>query len=294
MRSHLCEREFAHSGEPFKWGHELQTCGHGRGEQYVHEYACEYARECYCFMVIYDTNRSWGEFMLIKYRKLGILSVSLMILLACAVVGLAADPNGSEEIESLPELPLILKGDLDVNGAPVAAGSEIQAYYGGKLIAESTVKNEGEYVLNLNLGTDDYENLGDVEFYIDGNAADLTIPESKAAAIADEDVPGSIVEMDVQGSVSQPSGSSDGSNSDEENKAVVVTDENVSDSSVDEPEEEPGDEVNADNASGTGNVTEAEAKAPSESSGTQSIIWVVLGFVAVLGAVMIVRKMMAK
>jgi len=245
-------------------------------------------------MVIYDTNRSWGEFMLIKYRKLGILSVSLMILLACAVVGLAADPNGSEEIESLPELPLILKGGLEVNGAPVAAGSEIQAYYGGKLIAESTVKNEGEYVLNLNLGTDDYENLGDVEFYIDGNAADLTIPESKAAAIADEDVPGSIVEMDVQGSVSQPSGSSDGSNSDEENKAVVVTDENVSDSSVDEPEEEPGDEANADNASGTGNVTEAEAKAPSESSGTQSIIWVVLGFVAVLGAVMIVRKMMAK
>ena len=187
--------------------------------------------------------------MLIKYRKLGILFISLMILLASAAGGLAADPEGSDDTGSLPELPLILKGDLDVNGEPVAAGSEIEAYYEGKLIAKSTVENEGEYVLNLNLATDDYDNLGEVEFFIDGNEADLEIPESQAAAIANEDAPGSIVEVDVQSSVSQPSepsgdsGNSDGSaDGDNVGDAVIVNGEDVSESSVEEPEEMPESE----------------------------------------------------
>ncbi|WP_440954306.1 hypothetical protein ACSAZK_11700 [Methanosarcina sp. Mfa9] len=235
--------------------------------------------------------------MLIKYRKFGILSVSLMILLACAVVGLAADPEGPEETESLPELPLILKGDLDVNGEPVEAGSEIEAYYEGKLIAKSTVENEGEYVLNLNLATDDYENLGEVEYYIDGNAADLEIPESEAAAIANEDVPGSIVEMDVQGSVSQPSGSSGGSDGssdgDNEGGAVVITNDNISGSPVEEPEEEPESEENVDNGQEAGD--EAETKASSESADAETTpIWGALAPVALLGAVLIIRKMRAK
>ena len=236
--------------------------------------------------------------MLIKYRKFGILSVSLMILLACAVVGLAADPEGSEESESLPELPLILKGELNVNGEPVVAGSEIQAYYDGKLIAKSTVKNEGEYVLNLNLATDDYENLGDVEFYIDGNAADLEIPESEVADVANNDAPGSIVELDVQGSVSQPSESSDDSDGsdDGDNKgaAVVKSGKNVSESSVENPEEAESEE-NVDNGLEAGEGIEADAKASSESPDAQTTpIWGALAPVAVLGAVLIIRKMRAK
>ncbi len=236
--------------------------------------------------------------MLIKYRKLGILFISLMILLACAVGGLAADPEGSGDTESLPELPLILKGDLDVNGEPVEAGSEIQAYYEGKLIAKSIVENEGEYVLNLNLATDDYENLGEVEFYIDGNAADLEIPESEVAAIANEDSPGSIVEMDVQGSVSQSSGSSGGSDDDEEeNKVVVKTADDVSESSVEGPEESEyeGNVANGQDAGEAGEDIEAEAKASSESSAAETTpIRGTLSLVALLGAVLIVRRMMGK
>lgn len=235
--------------------------------------------------------------MLIKYRKLGILSVSLMVLLMCAVGGLAADPEGSDDTGSLPELPLILKGDLDVNGEPVAAGSEIEAYYEGKLIAKSTVENEGEYVLNLNLATDDYENLGEVEFYIDGNAADLEIPESEAAAIANEDDPGSIVEMDVQGSVSQPSessGGSDGSSDgDNEGGAVVITNENLSESPLDEAEDGLESEENVDNEMEAG--AEAEAKASSESPDAETTpIWGALAPIALLCAVLIVRKMMSR
>ncbi len=269
-------------------------------KQDVCEYVCEYVCECCCSMVIYDTNRSWGEFMLIKYRKFGILSVSLMMLLACAVVGLAADPEGPEETESLPELPLILKGELNVNGEPVVAGSEIQAYYDGKLIAKSTVENEGEYVLNLNLATDDYENVGEVEFYIDGNAADLEIPESEAAAIAKKDSPGSIVELDVQGSVSQPSESSDDSDGsddgDNQGAAVVKSAKDVSESSVEDPDE-PESEENVDNGleAEDGDVIEAEAKASSESSDAQTTpILGALAPVALLGAVLIIRKMRAK
>ena len=238
--------------------------------------------------------------MLIKYRKFGILSVSLMILLACAVVGLAADPEGSEESESLPELPLILKGELNVNGEPVVAGSEIQAYYDGKLIAKSTVKNEGEYVLNLNLATDDYENLGDVEFYIDGNAADLEIPESEVADVANNDAPGSIVELDVQGSVSQSSESSydsDGSDDgDNQGAAVVKSGKGVSESSVEDPVESESEE-NVDNGmeAEDGEVIEAEAKASPESSDAQTTpIWGALAPVALLGAVLIIRKMRTK
>jgi len=237
--------------------------------------------------------------MLIKYRKLGILFISLMILLACAVGGLAADPEGSDDVASLPELPLILKGDLDVNGEPVEAGSEIQAYYEGKLIAKSTVENEGEYVLNLNLATDDYENLGEVEFYIDGNEADLEIPETEAAAIANKDAPGSIVEVDVQGSVSQPSGSSGGSDgSDDGDKlgnAVVKNSGDVSESQLEEAEEEPEFEENVDNgqeAGEAGEGIEAEAKASSDAQTTP--IWGGLAFVTLLSAVLVVRRMMGK
>lgn len=236
--------------------------------------------------------------MLIKYRKLGILFISLMILLASAACGLAADPEGSDDTGSLPELPLILKGDLDVNGEPVAAGSEIEAYYEGKLIAKSTVENEGEYVLNLNLATDDYDNLGEVEFYIDGNEADLEIPESQAAAIANEDAPGSIVEVDVQSSVSQSSepsgdsGNSDGSSDgDNVGDAVIVNDEDVSESSVEEPEEMPESEENIE----SGTVAEAEGKTSSESPEAETTpIWGALAIVSLLSAVLLVRKMMQK
>ncbi|HII00488.1 TPA: hypothetical protein HA351_02140 [Methanosarcinaceae archaeon] len=236
--------------------------------------------------------------MLIKYRKFGILSVSLMILLACAVVGLAADPEGSGESESLPELPLILKGELNVNGEPVVAGSEIEAYYDGKLIAKSTVENEGEYVLNLNLATDDYENLEEVEFYIDGNAADLDIPESEADAIANKDSPGSIVELDVRGSVSQPSESSDGSDGsndgDNQGAAIVKSGKDVSESPVEDPDEAESEE-NVDNGLEAGEGIEAEAKASSESPDAQTTpIWGALAPVALLGAVLIIRKMRAK
>lgn len=222
--------------------------------------------------------------MLIKYRKFGVLAVSLLMLLACTTAGLAAEPESSEGAEGVPALPLILQGKMDVNGVPVAAGSEILAYYEGNLIAKSTVDEEGEFSLNLNLAPENYGNLGEVEFYINGKKAELDISSADLESIETEG-PGSIVEINVQGSVSSSSGSSD-SDDDDENKATIVNkSEETSDPSAD------GEGTEGMEEDSEGNASAVESKGGAESSGNQPVIWVILAIAAILGAILILRKM---
>ena len=101
-----------------------------------------------------------GEVVLIKYRKFGVLILSLMILSVFAVLSVTAVSEENDSIEDVPELPLILQGGMDLDGPPVSAGCEIPAYYEGELIAKSTVGEGGRYSLYLNMTPENYTNSG--------------------------------------------------------------------------------------------------------------------------------------
>lgn len=59
---------------------------------------------------------------------------------------------------SVEQPPIIIKGNVDVDGEPAPIGTEIIANLSGELIGNSTVENEDEYELHL-LNKDDYEGI---------------------------------------------------------------------------------------------------------------------------------------
>jgi hypothetical protein len=159
---------------------------------------------------------------LIKYRKFGVLILSLMILPVFAVASVTALSEENDSIGDVPDLPLILHGGLDVNGEPVSEGSEIMAYYEGEIIAKSTVGEDGQYSLNLNLTPENYTNIGSMELYVNGDKASFEIPASQMEAIEDK-TPGSIAAVDIVFSASSSDGdTSSGSSNDAKGEARVV------------------------------------------------------------------------
>lgn len=138
---------------------------------------------------------------MIKYRKLGMLILSLITLSAFATASATALPEDNDSIGDVPDLPLILLGEMDVNGEPASEGSEITAYYEGELVAKSTVGEEGRYNLNLNLTPENYSNIENVELYVDGVRVSFEVPASQLETIQNTDS-GSIVEVNINSSVS--------------------------------------------------------------------------------------------
>ena len=186
---------------------------------------------------------------MIKYRKFGVLTLSLMILSVFAVLSVTALSEENNSIEDIPDLPLVLHGGLNVDGAPVSEGSEILAYYEGELIAKSTVGKEGKYSLNLNLTPENYTNLGEVEFYVNGNRTSFNIPASEIEAIINN-TSGSIAEVDLEGSVSSAEGDSSSGNGNGTGEVRVVK----------------KDMASSENITEAGNSEEDFAKGVKESS----------------------------
>ncbi len=81
---------------------------------------------------------------MVKCRKFGLLILSLIMLFIFAAVNATALSEDNDSIGDAPDLPLILQGEMDLNGQPASAGCEITAYYEGELIAKSTVGEGGQ------------------------------------------------------------------------------------------------------------------------------------------------------
>jgi hypothetical protein len=242
-----------------------------------------------------------GEVVLIKYRKLGVLILSLMILSVFAVLNVTALSEENDSIGDVPDLPLILYGGLDVNGEPVSEGSEILAYYEGELIAKSTVGEEGKYSLNLNLTPENYTNIEAVEFYVNGNITSLNIPVSEIEAITTK-TPGTITEVDLEGSVSSAdintssSSTDSSSSSDSEGDVKIVNKDSVSS----EYSTEAGNSEEASFAKG-GTDSSVDMQEPVTQAGDEegedaakagySIFFTGLLFVtALFGAFMVIKR----
>lgn len=213
---------------------------------------------------------------MIKYRKFGVLTLSLMILSVFAVLCGTALSEENDSIEDVPELPLILQGGLNVDGDPVSEGSEILAYYDGELIAKSAVVEEGKYSLNLNLTSENYTNLGDVELYVNENNSSFKIPVSEIEAV--NKTAGSISEIDLEVSASSEdsdssssSTSSSGSGDSVGEVKIVKNNSESEDSTEDDSTEDDSTEYNSTEDDSTGEVDSQKASAEGVTEGSSDI-----------------------
>lgn len=247
---------------------------------------------------------------MIKYRKFGVLILSLMISSVFAVLSVPALSEENDSIGDVPALPLILRGGLNVDGEPVSEGSEILAYYEGELIAKSTVGEAGKYSLNLNLTPENYTDIGKVELYVYEDNSSFKIPVSEIEAI--NKTPGSISEIDLEGSVSsadtnQSSSSTDSSSSgDSEGDVKIVKKDSESsknsteEDSSEENSTEEGDSQKASSAEGVNEgsvdipepVSQAgeEGSEGAEKSGYSTFFTGLLFITALLGAFYVIKK----
>lgn len=253
-------------------------------------------------------------------RKFGMLVLSLIVLSVFAAVNATALSEDNDSIGNVPDLPLILQGEMNVNGESISAGSDIMAYYEGELIAKSTAGEEGKYSLNLNLTPEDYTNIENVELYVNGDKVSFEIPASQIETIQNT-VPGSIIEVDINSSVSsndsetgsdgsssstgearvvnQGTGESEASDKTEGQSEASLAGENEdsitnSEGPVSQVEDEEGEDL--EDIEGGGDIEGAEdAEGVEGAEDTEdagySTIFAVLVFVAALfGAFMVIKR----
>ena len=65
---------------------------------------------------------------MVKCRKFGLLILSLIMLFIFAAVNATALSEDNDSIGDAPDLPLIPKGEIDLNAQPTSAGCEITAF----------------------------------------------------------------------------------------------------------------------------------------------------------------------
>lgn len=250
-------------------------------------------------------------------RKFGMLVLSLIILSVFAAVNATALSEDNESIEDVPDLPLILWGGMNVNGEPVSAGCEIMAYYDGELVAKSTIEEDGKYTLNLNLNPENYISIENMELYINDDKASFEIPVSQIETLQSM-VPGSIVEIDINSSVSSiDSGTGSGGSSGSTGEARLVNkdmgepepsdkteshseanlagkdEDGITDpeGSVSLVDDEEGEDL--ENIEGSGDLEDAEGAGGvegTESAGYSTIFTTLLFIGVFLGAFMVIKR----
>ncbi|WP_440946082.1 hypothetical protein ACSAZL_18710 [Methanosarcina sp. T3] len=243
---------------------------------------------------------------MIKYRKFGVLILSLMILSVFAVLSVTALSEENDSIGDVPALPLILRGGLNVDGDPVSEGSEILAYYEGELIAKSTVEEEGKYSLNLNLTPENYTNLGDVELYVYEDNSSFKIPASEIEAV--NKTPGLISEIDLEVSVSSADTNKSSSSTDSSSNGDSVGDvkivkkdpeseDSTEDDSAEDDSAEDSQKASVEGANeGSVDIQEPVSQAgeeeteSTEKSGYSTFFTGLLFITALLGAFYVIKK----
>ncbi|MDD4331902.1 MAG: hypothetical protein PHU28_06235 [Methanosarcinaceae archaeon] len=238
-----------------------------------------------------------GESNLINYGKYGCFMLSLLLFFAASGLGSAEELGGGDEI---PSLPLVLQGDLTVNGDPVSAGAEILAYYGEAPIGSYTVESEGKLNLVLNLAPENYEDFENVKFQIDGDEAELELRKTDLEAIKNsKGVSGPIIEVSASGLLSSPSSSKKSSNSKLTAPAESKANEEAKNEALGEDKTESKAPEGIFEGDKRSSALEESGKAEVASKGEankysedQPTFWVVLAIAAILGAILIMRKVL--
>ncbi|MDQ1274773.1 MAG: hypothetical protein QG610_345, partial [Euryarchaeota archaeon] len=223
----------------------------------------------------------------------------------------------NDSIGNVPDLPLILQGEMNVNGESISAGSDIMAYYGGELIAKSTAGEEGKYSLNLNLTPENYTNIENVELYVNGDKVSFDIPVSQIETIQNT-ASGSIIKVNINSSVSSIDNDTDsGGSSGLTGEARVVnkdTDESEtsyqteghseanlageyedditnSEGPVSQVDDEEGEDLeDVEGGEDIEGAEDAEGAEGTEDAGYSTVFTALLFVAAFFGALMVIKK----
>lgn len=231
--------------------------------------------------------------MKVNYKSVFPFAVTLQILIvlfAVMVIPAAA----------VPEMPLILQGSLEVDGAPAPVGTVVSVELNGEIVGTTTVDYEGVYgyypanKLPVTCSTEDYANL---VFLVDGTVSQLV--DVKALENAG---PGDILTSIDMVATSVSSGSDGGDNNDGGGGSSGSSGYYSTSTSDSETDDESQDGSTA-SASTTNNADDTSLKSvantqPTESTGEgvpasetetgSSMMIILIGAIILIGIVVIV------
>lgn len=199
--------------------------------------------------------------MNVNYKSVFPFAVTLQILIVLfAVMVIPAT--------AAPEMPLLLQGSLEVDGAPASVGTVVSVELNGEIVGTTTVDHEGEYgyypanKLPITCPTEDYANL---IFRVDGTVSQLV--DVKALENAG---PGDILTSIDMVATSVSSGSDGGDNNDGSGGSSSYYSTSTSDSETDD-ESQDGSTASTstiNNADDTSLKSVANTQ-PTESTGEE-------------------------
>lgn len=231
--------------------------------------------------------------MKVNYKSVFPFAVTLQILIvlfAVMVIPAAA----------VPEMPLSLQGNLEVDGAPAPVGTVVSVELNGEIVGTTTVDYEGVYgyypanKLPVTCSTEDYANL---VFLVDGTVSQLV--DVKALENAG---PGDILTSIDMVATSVSSGSDGGDNNDGGGGSSGSSGYYSTSTSDSETDDESQDGSTA-SASTTNNADDTSLKSvantqPTESTGEgvpasetetgSSMMIILIGAIILIGIVVIV------
>ena len=228
--------------------------------------------------------------MNVNYKSVFPFAVTLQILIVLfAVMVIPAT--------AAPEMPLLLQGSLEVDGAPAPVGTVISVELNGEIVGTTTVNSEGVYgdypanKLPVTCSSEDYANL---IFRVDGTETQLVDVE-----VLTDAKPGDILDSIDMVATSVSSGSNGGDNNDGSGGSSSYYSTSTSDSETDD-ESQDGSTAST---STTNNADDTSLKSvantqPTESTGEgvpasetetgSSMMIILIGAIILIGIVVIV------
>ena len=116
-----------------------------------------------------------------KENKKRIIPLTMVLQIFIISFAVMAIPVSAEDL-SLPDMPLTLKGNVELDGVPASVGTSIYAELNGEKASKVIhVLNEGEYSFPVTCSSGDYSNL---KFYvneIETELVDVTVFDGASA-----------------------------------------------------------------------------------------------------------------
>ena len=220
-----------------------------------------------------------------KKRIIPLIMVLQIFIISFAVMAI---PVSAEDL-SLPDMPLTLKGNVELDGVPASVGTSIYAELNGEKASKVIhVLNEGEYSFPVTCSSGDYSNL---KFYvneIETELVDVTVFDGAGAG----DVIGSVnlvatspVSNDGSSGSSGSSGSGGSSGGSYGGTATTSdSDEEDSSGSTASVSSTDVDDTSLKSAAEASQSTESTEDVPAPETKT-SIMVLVIGAIFLLGII---------
>ena len=214
-----------------------------------------------------------------KKRIIPLIMVLQIFIISFAVMAI---PVSAEDL-SLPDMPLTLKGNVELDGVPASVGTSIYAELNGEKASKVIhVVNEGEYSFPVTCSSGDYSNL---KFYvneIETELVDVTVFDGAGAG----DVIGS-VNLVATSPVSNNGNSGSGGSSGGSYGGTATTsdsDEEDSSGSTASVSSTDVDDTSLKSAAEASQSTESTEDVPAPETKT-SIMVLVIGAIFLLGII---------